>query len=266
MATETFGGNAQSVPGTSSLNETVERNVEWPAVPTSGQRYRSVKISGSAVDAGNTRTSFLRPGLVMALSGGVALEYNPAVAAQNEAYGPLVEECDLLDPISGTAKVKQTRVLVGGGARANMCIGLDPLARHQMGRRIIFDDAVQNGEFPYRRSVAKTTNYTVLDTDNGTLFHTTGASGGVTFTLPAVGPGLGFIFWNTVDQTMTVASAEGDNVVVDADVTADSVAASTSSHKIAAMYHFFTVYDGSAWKWAVANWSQDPAILPVEAT
>lgn len=266
MATETFAGYAQSVPGTSEVNETVERNVEYPAIPTSGQRYRPVKISASCVDAANTRTSHLRPGLILALSSGVGLQYDPTVDAQNEAYGILVDECDLLDPIAGTAKVKQTSLLVGGGARANMLIGLDDLARHQLGRRIIFDDCVQNAEFPYRRSVAKATSYTVLTTDNGTMFHTTGASGAITFTLPTAAAGLYYRFLNTVAQDMVIASAPADQMIILNDLTADSVSAATANEEIGAVFEAYTIYTGAAWKWLVHVKTSGTAITVTTAT
>jgi hypothetical protein len=81
--------------------------------------------------------------------------------------------------------------------------------------------------------VAKTASYTLLPTDSGTLFHTTGATGAVTFTLPAVATsaGLTYTFMNTVDQNMVVA-APTDTMVADGDATATSATWSTTSHKI----------------------------------
>lgn len=93
---------------------------------------------------------------------------------------------------------------------------------------------------------AKTAAYTVLPTDSGKVFTTTGASGAVTFTLPAVtNAGCKFHFVNTVNQTLTVASAEGDNMVTDGDAAADSLAASTTDHKIGAA--LTVVSDGTKW-------------------
>lgn len=99
----------------------------------------------------------------------------------------------------------------------------------------------------WRQEVAKTASYTVLAKDNGTLFTTTGASGTVTFTLPAIAPGLAFGFLNVVDQTMGVASAEGDNIVAINDASADSLTFSTSSQKIGAYLKVFSNSAGTKW-------------------
>ncbi|MGE3410133.1 MAG: hypothetical protein AB7I37_25340, partial [Pirellulales bacterium] len=81
-----------------------------------------------------------------------------------------------------------------------------------------------------------------------TLFTTTGASGAVTFTLPALAAGLGpFEFLNTVNQDMIIASAAGDDIVTDGDAAADSIAFSTASHKIGGRARFRANAAGTAW-------------------
>lgn len=99
----------------------------------------------------------------------------------------------------------------------------------------------------WRDEVAKTANYTVLGSDNGKLFTTTGAGAAVTFTLPAVKSGYCYGFLNAADQNMTVASAEGDNIVTVNDLSADSVAFSTSSEKIGAFVKLYTNSAGTKW-------------------
>lgn len=88
--------------------------------------------------------------------------------------------------------------------------------------------------------VAKTTAYTCLPEDSGKVFTTTGATGAVTFTLPAISAanaGWHAYFVNTVDQDMTVAGGTADKMVSDGDAAADSIAFSTSSHKIGGWCH-----------------------------
>lgn len=81
--------------------------------------------------------------------------------------------------------------------------------------------------------LAKTADYTVVASDSGTVFHTTGATAAVNFTLPAINTGpWHFIFINGADQNMTVTAATADTAVTYADLQADSVAFSTSSEKI----------------------------------
>lgn len=97
--------------------------------------------------------------------------------------------------------------------------------------------------------VAKTTSYTVKAADLcGTLFTTRGAAGAVTFTLPdptAVLAGTFYRFANVVDQNMVVAPPTADTAITDGDAAADSVTASTASHKIGALME--AASDGTQW-------------------
>lgn len=94
---------------------------------------------------------------------------------------------------------------------------------------------------------AKTASYTVNLNESGTVFTTRGATAAVTFTLPAVASAAGcvYLFFNAVDFAMTIASAEGDNMIMKNDVDLDSIAFSTTSELIggAAMI----VGDGTSW-------------------
>lgn len=94
--------------------------------------------------------------------------------------------------------------------------------------------------------VAKTASYSVLPSESGTLFTTTGATGAVTFTLPAIADSEGCCFWfyNTVDQNM-VLTGPADKLVVVGDAAADSAAFQTASEKIGG--GFFAVCDGALW-------------------
>lgn len=83
------------------------------------------------------------------------------------------------------------------------------------------------------RIVAKTASYTVKASESGTVFHTVGASGTVTFTLPAIADGpFEFTFLNGADQTMTVAPAAVDTLLTFNDAGADSVSFATTGEKI----------------------------------
>lgn len=81
--------------------------------------------------------------------------------------------------------------------------------------------------------LAKTADYTVVASDSGTIFHTTGATAAVNFTLPAISAGpFWFMFICGADQSLTVTSATADTIVTFNDLAADSVAFSTSGEKI----------------------------------
>lgn len=74
---------------------------------------------------------------------------------------------------------------------------------------------------------------TCLARESGTCFVTTGATTAIVFTLPVISTGpFHFEFINGADQDMTVASASVDTLVAYNDLTADSLAFSTSSEKI----------------------------------
>jgi hypothetical protein len=121
------------------------------------------------------------------------------------------------------------------------------LIENASGTNIFVVDSSANSVKSYGPPItAKTSSYTVLATDSGTFFTTEGASGAVTFTLPAVGTThFHAWFFCAEDQTMTVASAAGDDMVLFNDVAADSLAFSTSSEKAGG--GCYCISDGTKW-------------------
>lgn len=80
----------------------------------------------------------------------------------------------------------------------------------------------------------KAASYTLLASDGGKFFTTTGASGTVTFTLPAIADvydGWTATFMNVVGQTMAVAAPSGKLVAFN-NASATSITYSTSSELI----------------------------------
>ena len=74
----------------------------------------------------------------------------------------------------------------------------------------------------------KTANYTVLQSDSGTIFTNYGDDGAITYTLPtSITKGWCAVFVNMVDQDMTVTNATADELVTHNDLAADSVAFSS---------------------------------------
>jgi hypothetical protein len=103
----------------------------------------------------------------------------------------------------------------------------------------------------------KTTSYTLTAAFNGGLFTNAGAVGSVTFTLPAIAPNLKFGFRVVANQTVTVSSAEGTNIVTFNNASASSLAFSTSSAKIGGGLILESNADGT--KWYATVISGDPA-------
>lgn len=90
------------------------------------------------------------------------------------------------------------------------------------------------------RVQTKTADYTVTEADSGTWFTTYGDSDAINFTLPTnAKKGLVYFFWQSVDQNLTVTAGTADTLVTFNDLAADSVAASTSSQKIGALFIVF---------------------------
>jgi hypothetical protein len=110
----------------------------------------------------------------------------------------------------------------------------------------------QNLQVQRFKVTAKTSSYSLLESDSGGLFTTTGASGAVTFTLPAVSGSAGLNYWifNTVDQNIII-TGPADTLVVKNDAAADSLTHDTSNEKIG--HSFFCVSDGS--KWLIFNFA-----------
>lgn len=109
--------------------------------------------------------------------------------------------------------------------------------------------------------VAKTTDYTLLDTDSGKVFTTVGAGGAVNFTLPAVATsaGLTYTFINAVDETMTV-TAPANTMVANNDATATSIAYGQTGEQIGAAVTVFC--DGSFW-YAVNHLPAEAATITI---
>lgn len=92
---------------------------------------------------------------------------------------------------------------------------------------------------------AKTAAYTVTAAENGTTFTNRGASGAVTFTLPAPFTNARYRFVGHADQTITVAADVVDTLVTKNDAAADSLAMSTIGEKIGGVIEVFS--DGTSW-------------------
>lgn len=238
-----------NVPGIGSTVETYESAPTWAR--HSFLLWAPAQISSAALDPTNTPTTTLRPGLVMGVitATGLWTNYSPtATDGSQVAMGILGVGMPMLDPFTSTTQVKVWGMIVGGPVQAAKLIGLDAQARSDMSPRFIFDDNyLGNGFFPIQKFVTKTADYTVLVTDNGTCFDNIGAVGAVNFTLPAIANGLAYNFRVCADQSVTVTSAEGDNIEAFNDALADSVAFSTGGAKVGGEFQVFST-PGSKWR------------------
>lgn len=234
--------------------EEVQNQFAW------GRRELSVlygaQISGAARDAGSTPTTVLRSGLLMGQITGTKLwtNYSPtATDGSQVAAGVLAGPALRMVDVDGNNQNKAGVVIVGGPVLFDRVYNLDALARSQMYGRMLFSDDVAGVHIHWKREVPKTGNYGVLATDNNSLFTNTGAVGSVIFTLPARAAGLQYTFFVVADQSLSVASAAGSDMVTSNNASASSVGFATGGDKIGGCVR--VTCNAAATKWYVEKLS-----------
>src|SRR5437660_2259822 len=244
-------GNA---PGVQATIDAAETEVLW-----SGRRgqdlaaTKKVTLLGSATDSGNTPSTTLRGGNVVAIvdANGKANTYSPdATDGRQIAVGILEHAQDML--VGGVATDRFSQMLVHGLVRDGELIGLDPRAKQQLGQRFVFDREVspQAGALMHPRGIyRKSANYTVTAADNGLLFL---ADAAVTFTLPTKQNGLAFRFTQTANANLVIVGSA--DIVHKGNAAANSVTFSTASEKIGSHVLVECMYVAAGTlKWLVTN-------------
>lgn len=249
------------IPGVNAALSTSDSEIYWGGDES---RITVLRMDGTvvstAVDAGNTPTTVLRKGLLLGkvTATGKLKEWDPdASDGSEDIYGVLDIELQMLDT-SGSAVDQWCRVAVVGPIKASaLRIQGSALVGHAdeyLARRKLvaagfrFDDDPQGFKAGSGGRIAiKSTNYTVVAADNGTQFQAITAD--ATFTLPALKAGLEFEFLRVSDHNLVVASAEGDNIIVGNDDSADSISWSTASNKIGARVRVRGAYVNGTLKW-----------------
>lgn len=238
------------VPGLQAAVETFEREFLWGRRET--VRYTPGLISGAARDAGNSPTTILRPALLLGMvtADSTLKQYDPtAVDGTQNVYGILPAPYRVTD-IDAQNQDLYVQICVGGPVKGAMLLNLDLNARAQMQGRFWFDDDLNGVMRQIRQTLVKTADYSVVLADNGTRFTTRGAAGAVVFTLPDPTTAYkGFLaeFYNEADQNMTVRAVSADKLVAFNDLTATSVALSTSGNKVGSGFRVYVNDNGSAW-------------------
>ncbi len=248
---EFSSGNA---PGFVAEVEAQETNVLW--VGRHGQDQaatRKITLLSSTTDGGNTPTSTLRGGNVLAIADatGKATLYDPdATDGSQIAVGILEKHQSML--VDGTAADRFTQMLVHGLVKEGELLGLDARARQQLGMRCTFDREVspQAGVLMHPRGIyRKGANYTFVAGDNGLLFLATAAA---TFTLPTKENGLAFRFAQTADANLVIQGSA--DLIHKGNAAANTVTFSTASEKIGSHVLVECLYTNtSTLKWLVTN-------------
>lgn len=209
-----------------------------------------IVIDSTAVDARSTPTTTLLRGLLLGQIGSTKKykQYSAtATDGSNVAIGYLEDSVNMLDS-TGSAAEKMGRLTEWAiRVKSSQLGGLDAIARAQLSDRFIFDDDLAGYFMEFFREIPKTADYTVLASDRGTMFTNTGAVGAVNFTLPTLAPGLKYGFRVVADQSVTVTSAAGDDIVAFNDASADSVAFSTGGAKVGGVFIVQSNAAGTKW-------------------
>lgn len=253
------------VPGVGSDRTTYESELLWGGDQArNGVLWQSKKISSAAVDAANTPTTILRPGLLMGTNA-TSLELEDWDADATDGSQNLTAVLDtemrmtdfdatavdrVFRAIVARAPLKSRKLLIEGVAflgHAN-----EYLARRQLAMMgCVLDDDPQNHLSGLNRRTVRVTAagaYTALATNNGAL-HIFSNAAAVAITLPALQVGLSFDFLREGDEEIVVSSAEGDNIIVGNDAAADSITFTTAGNHIGAMVHVESLYVGASVLW-----------------
>lgn len=256
--------NAWQVPGIQGTLDTFQNIMWWG--PKVLQVITNVFLDANTVDAGNTPTTVLRPGLLLGFKPATNkwIQWTPT-ATDGSQYisGVLLYDQQMLttgnvaaDRWFGYAMMrgllKANSLLIPGNA--NLGIVGDPLeflvrAQLTQGGKFTLDDNYTADEFAgWSTTHDSTADATITTAMNNTLFTTLGAAGAVNFTLPAPQKGLRYGFFNAVDQNMTVTAAAAGQLITFNNAAAASVAFSTAGNKIGGRIEVVGI---SATKWAV---------------
>lgn len=247
MATAYSGSFSQ--PGFTTQISTHEASILWqnmfyeqPAIALDNT------IVSTAADSGNTPTSTLRAGLVMAKdANGLWTPYDAdSLGVSSYARGVLGQTTSMLDGITGSNTNRQAIIYRAGGARVKAAglVNLDYQSRWQLEcQGFEFDDG------PSRKTgwhQTKTADYQVLVADNGCVFNRYGDGDAINFTLPAIEVGLIYHFFSGADQNLVITSTEGNNIVTLNDLAATTATFSTSSNLIGAQATVRSVYKAAS--------------------
>ncbi len=216
----------------------------------------AVNLVAATVDAGNTPTTTLRPGLILGMvtASGNYTAYNPDATDGSETPVCVLATSMSMLGASGAVEIKQADVLFGGILQvSSSAIGgitaqdgaLTAHARTVLARQFIFDDEMPNKKLGWRQEQVAT-NETVTAADNGTLFIATAAA---TFTLPTIAYGLEYEFLQTADANMAITGAAGTILRDTSNVPGTTATFSTANSKLGANASVKAVYVGANLRW-----------------
>ncbi len=260
------GMGGWGTPGIGSERAVTESEILWGSDNArSSALWQSGVISGTARDDANTPTTVLRPGLILGKldSGSEYEEWDADVATGTQNIAGILDmeiraqDFDATNQdrvfriLRANAPVKVRKLLIQGSAFVGHID--EYLARRQLANAgFVLDD----DPFGYKAGRGQRVSHVTGTTDaltaaeNGTtLFYNNAAS--VTVTLPTIQPGLEYTLVRVADEEFVVTSAEGDNLLVGNDLSADSLTLTTAGEQIGATVRIRSVYVNTTLKWLI---------------
>lgn len=260
------GMGGWGIAGVGAERTVSESEILWGADQArNAALWKSAIISGASRDAGNTPTTVLRPGLLMAkvTSTGEYEEWDAdASDGTQDILGILDSELRAQDydatnqdrmfrMLVARAPIKASQLLIQGSALVGHVD--EYLARRQLvAAGFVFDDdpmGYKAGRGARVATVTGTTDALTADENGTTLFYNNAAS--VTVTLPAAKPGLEYELVRAADEEFIVVSPTADDVIVGNDLTADGVTVTTAGEQIGVRWRVRSVYFGTAIRWLI---------------
>jgi hypothetical protein len=255
---------AFGLPGIQAALETVENVFWWGRFENN--IYMPWVIDGATRDTGNTGyTDVLRPGLLLGeiTATQKLTDWDHTALDGSQNIVGVLSYAQKMQRLGSNADRWLGWILVGGNVKGDKLIvpgqtnfGIsgeteEHIARAQMHPRFTFSDRLRGNTFGGWANVMDygadaDDAYTVLESDNNTLFTNRSDSDAINFTLPTVAKkGLRYGFYAIADFAITVTAGTADTMVIFNDAAADSVALSTAGDIVGGMFE--VIGDGTSW-------------------
>lgn len=251
---------ADSIPGFSTLRETEEVELFSTGPDNNHSRFTAKgDIASAVVDAGNTPTTTLRGGNIVALrsDGSVRLYDSDATNGDQKVVGILSRAVSMYDKAAGDVVNKMTNITTRGILKSiSSLLGIDKAAAAvllRMGFKTA--DLEPHGSafllHPKARYF-KAADYTIVDADHGCMFVATAACN---FTLPSlatVGKGFSVLLYNGANTDMVITGAANTIVYGDAGgALSTTLTFSTANKKMGGQALMYADYaaDGGSLVW-----------------
>ncbi len=252
-------------PGFGARVDSEESEVLWSGVQNDTHKATQViVVDSTAVDSGNTPTTTLRGGLVLAQKIADSNFYPylaTATDGREDPVGILEKHLDMMK--DGVVADKTVNMLVNGRIKSAALLGSDKHAEALLAQRgFILDGAVIDGAFGFGgcvRQLTTTGDYTVLAANHRTRFVATTAD--VDFTLPTIANGLYFEFMRLANFELKITGST--NIYTLNNAAATSLTWSTTAEQIGLYVSIEAMYLDGTLLWVPRHFHSEGMTLVV---